>query len=86
MTFSLDFLKTFGKNVKKTIWTIASHAFSFILILVLIDLILGGLVFYKYVRSAEKAAPKSTESVIKFDTKTYQSVITELQGREQGAQ
>ncbi|MCX6720501.1 MAG: hypothetical protein NTW11_01730 [Candidatus Staskawiczbacteria bacterium] len=77
-----DILKSLGAKVQKVIWFFGLHAFSFILLLILIDLIFGFFVFYNYVYLAEKQEPKVTGTVIKFDTKAYQNVLTELQARE----
>lgn len=79
-----NILKTLTVKIKKALWILGLHAFSLILFLVLVDIILGGFIFYKYVFLTEKEEPKVTENIFKFDTKTYQDVLKELQTRGQG--
>lgn len=77
-----DILKSLGIKVKKIIWFFGLHAFSLILLLILIDLIFGFFVFYNYVYLAERQEAKVTGTIIKFDTKTYQNVLTDLQAKD----
>ena len=51
---------------------------------ILVDLIFGGYIFYKYVFLAEQAVTEVTGTIIKFDNKTYQNVLNEFQTRELG--
>lgn len=74
-----DIFKTIGTKTKKVLWTLGLHAFLLILILVFIDFIFGGFIFYKYVFLAEREEPKITGSILKFDVKAYQDVLGELQ-------
>lgn len=79
-----DILKTLFARIKKILWNLGLHAFSIILLFIFIDFIFGGVIFYKYVFSAEKEEPKVTENILKFDEKTYLEVLGELQARGQG--
>lgn len=63
---------------KRTVWNWGVRAFWIILLLVLLDLILGGLVFYKYVFLAEAARPIASGTIIKFDEKSYSFVLTHI--------
>ncbi len=76
-----DRLKTFGGAIEKIVWTLGSRAFLFILVLILIDLAIGGFIFYKYVFLAEKQNFVPAKNVIKFDAKTYQEVLDGLKDR-----
>jgi len=81
-----DLLKIITVRIEKTLWLFGARAFLVILILILADLIFGGFVYYKYVYLAKAEEPKATETIIRFDTKTYQQVVGELQARGQVGQ
>jgi hypothetical protein len=81
-----DISKTLAARIKKTIWILGLHAFPLILFLVFVDLVLGSFIFYNYVLLAEKGEPKVTENILRFDNKTYQDVLTELQARQKSNQ
>ncbi len=74
-----------ANGTKKILWILGSRAFWVILFFIFIDLILGGLVFYKYVFLAEKEKPAISQKIIKFDEKTYQEVLIKLQTKEQNS-
>jgi len=78
-----EILKFLGAKAEKILWVLGFRAFLFILIFILIDFILGGLIFYKYVYVAENKIPRVTENIVKFDDRTYQSILIELQSKEQ---
>lgn len=71
------------EKIKKVPWILGSHAFSIILILVLLDLILGEFLLYKYALLVKKEEPKITENIIKFEYSDYQKILEEWQAREQ---
>jgi hypothetical protein len=81
-----DISKKIVTGIEKVLWVLGLHAFGIILLLIFIDFILGGFIFYKYVFLAEKAEPKITETILKFNDKKYQSVMAELQARECGGE
>jgi hypothetical protein len=83
MESKTNILKKITAIVQKTFWILGLHAFSIILISILVDIALGGLIFYKYVFLAESQSPTVTESIVKFDEKGYQKVVGELQSRQQ---
>jgi len=68
-------------KAKKIIWTLGLHAFLVIIFLIIVDFILGNIVFYKYVFLAEKETPTTEKNVLRFDDKTYQEVLKKLQER-----
>lgn len=78
-----DLLKIIAGKTKKVIWVLGLNAFSLILVLVFIDLILGGFIFYKYVFLVEKMQPVSAGNIVKFDYKNYQNVLEHLQATGQ---
>lgn len=83
---SFDFSKILGKlaaTSKKIVWSLGLYAFWVILFLILIDFVLGGIVFYKYVFLAENEEPGGAKNVIKFDETTYQEVLKELELKNQ---
>ena len=80
-----DILKILTVKTKKILWILGLRAFLLILFLVFIDFIIGSFIFYKYVFLAEKEEPKITKNILKFDDKTYQEVLGELQTREQSS-
>jgi hypothetical protein len=73
-----DFQKIISLKIKKTLWAAGLHAFSIILILVLIELALGAAIYYKYVFLAESQAPQVTSPILKFDLNSYQQVMDKL--------
>jgi len=79
-----DILKVLTVKISKTVWFLGLHAFLFILSLVLVGCILGRIVFYRYAFLPEKEGYKATENVLRFDYKSYQNVLNELQAKEQG--
>lgn len=74
-----DILKNLTAGSKNILWKLGLHAFWVILFFVLIDFIIGGFIFYKYVFLAERAVPQASENIIKFDSKAYQSVLEKIQ-------
>ena len=81
-----DTSKKLSAEVQKALWTLGLHAFSLILFFVFIGLIFGANVFLKYVFTAETAVPTVSGSIVKFNVQTYQSVLKELQARNQDAE
>lgn len=71
------------EKIKKIPWILGSYAFSIILILVLLDLILGEFLLYKYALSIKTEEPKIVENTLKFEYNGYQKVLEEWQIREQ---
>ena len=62
--------------------TFGERAFLTFLGLLLIALIFGGLIFYKYSILVEKAEPEISEIPLKFKEKTYQEVLKVWQEKE----
>jgi len=75
-------LKKIKDFLKKLPRTLGERAFLTFLGLLLIALIFGGLVFYKYSILVEKAEPEISEIPLKFKEKTYQDVLKIWQEKE----
>lgn len=83
MKFTNYSFKNFSSSVVNFLWILGIHAFAVILFLIFVDFLLGGIVFYNYVFSAEQRAPDAKNNVIKFNDKLYQSVLLNLQNNGQ---
>lgn len=75
--------KTSLANAKKILWIIGRRAFAVVLILILIDILLGGFLFYKYIFLAEKEKPNVDGAYFRFDDDSYQKILTQWQSRDQ---
>mgnify|MGYP001577205517 CR=1 FL=1 len=69
-------------KIKKIPWILGSNAFSIILIFILLDLILGEFLLYKYVIIVKREGPEIVQSTLKFEYNIYQKVLEEWQTRE----
>lgn len=77
-----QFLRIVLGKIKKGLWFIGREAFLFILIFILLEIIIGELLFYNYVSSIEKISPQISSSVFEFKQEAYQSILKEWQERE----
>jgi predicted neutral ceramidase superfamily lipid hydrolase len=68
--------------LKKLPRILAEQAFISFLVLLLLALILGGLIFYKYSILVQKEKLEVPEGPIQFKEKTYQEVLKIWQERE----
>jgi len=75
-------LKKFKEFLKRLPRTLGEKVFFLFLGLLLLALIFGGIIFYKYSILAKKAEPKITEKPLQFKEKTYQKVLKIWQERE----
>ena len=71
------------EKIEKILWLLASRAFFVISLLILASLILGAILFYKYIVLVERTAPQSTEKVVTFEYSNYQNVLEALRQREE---
>jgi len=62
---------------------LAERAFLTFLILLLLSLLLGGLLFYKYSFLTAKAEPADIHQASRFKEEVYQGVVDEWQSREE---
>jgi len=86
MKSSADILKIVGARIRKTVWRLGLRAFWLILLIIFVEVIFGGFVFYKYVFLAERVEPTSSEIVVKFNEKIYKSVTENPQIKGQVVQ
>ncbi|OGZ70587.1 MAG: hypothetical protein A3F47_01440 [Candidatus Staskawiczbacteria bacterium RIFCSPHIGHO2_12_FULL_38_11] len=70
-------------NAKKIPWILGRYAFLFILIFILLDLLFGGFLFYRYLFLVKNKEPQITSIQAKFKEETYQSVLSSWQAREE---
>jgi len=83
MKSASDTSKNIGTKLKKVALVLGLHAFSLILLFVLLDILIGVFVFYVYVFPAENGVAQESGDIIKFNSKIYQDVLQQLQSREQ---
>jgi hypothetical protein len=70
------------KITKKAPWFLGQHIFLFVLLLILIDLIVGGIIFYRYaVIQAESMSEVNTN--VKFDSQSYSEVLNKIKARQE---
>jgi len=74
-------INIFKKEEKfsKVIWSIGQSAFLFILLFILIDLIFGAFIFYKYAYLAKQRDGEVSEKIFEFDELRYQKVLDKIQ-------
>lgn len=74
----IDIFRKISTNIKKIVWILGLHAFKLILFFVIIDIVLGGVIFYKYVFLAQTEKVNSAGNVIKFNSRVYQNILKQL--------
>jgi len=86
---NLDYKKTLARakeklaSLKRILWLIGRHAFSVIIILILVDMLIGGYMFYKYIYSAEREKNSASKATFKFKEDAYQKILSQWQDRDQ---
>lgn len=68
-------------KAKKILWIIGEHAFLTILIIILLELILGGFLFYNYVFLAESKESEITNYSFQFKEDIYQKILQQWDER-----
>lgn len=76
-----DFVAEFFKKMP---WFLAKHAFGVIIILVTIDLIIGGLVYYKFIYSVQSDNLGSGAPLFQYES--YRKIKSEWSEREAAAE
>jgi len=76
-------IKKIGSFLKKLPRILGERAFLTFLGLMILSLILGAIVFYKYSFLKKKIEPQITERPLKFKEKTYEDVLKIWQEREE---
>lgn len=69
-------------KIRKVLETLGRDAFSLILIFIILEIIFGEFLFYKHVLSIEINEPSVSSVSTEFQNKVYESVLKELQSRE----
>ena len=88
MNTKIDFKKILGQaktgfaSTRKLFWTIGLHAFSAVLILILLDVLFGGFIFYKYIFLAKNQKPEINTASFQFEDDPYQKVLNQWQERD----
>lgn len=70
------------KKIKKIPWILGKHAFLCVLMLILIDIFIGGFLFYKYIYIIETEEISNLSISSKFQEDIYKSILEEWQNRE----
>lgn len=76
-------LKEFKNFLKRLPKNLAQRAFLVFLGLFFLSLILGGIIFYKYLVLVQRAKPKTSEKILQFEEKTYEKILKFWQEREE---
>lgn len=71
------------EKIKKIPWILGSYAFSIILIFILLNLIIGEFLLYKYVISIKIDEPKIVENSLRFEYSAYQKVLKKWEEKEE---
>jgi hypothetical protein len=71
------------KKIKILPGTLARHSFLTFFIFLLLDFVLAGFVFYKYVILIEKTKAETLRTPLRFDQINYQGVLKQWQTREE---
>jgi len=72
----------FKDKTKKLLWFLGKSAFMFILLFILLDLIFAGFIFYKYIFLINIEESTVLDPSTKFNENMYQSVLKEIEIRE----
>jgi hypothetical protein len=73
-------------STKKILWVVGRHAFLAVLILIFLNVILGGFLFYKYIYLAEKESMAVDTPAFQFDENSYQKVLIQWESRDKNLQ
>jgi hypothetical protein len=74
---SSSLLKWLSKNISGICWFLGRNAFMFILIFILLDLVIGEVLFYQYAFLAQVKDPEIVLQAVYFQENTYVSVLKE---------
>lgn len=71
-------------KTKRVLWYLGKEAFFFVIIFVLIEIIIGQFLLYRYFFSAQSKEPEFTvDTSLYFKEDVYQSVLKDWQDREE---
>lgn len=74
------------KESTQILWILGSKAFWIIIIILLLELLFGGFLFYKYVFLTAQQNSEVISSSYKFKENFYQNIVLSWQQREQNFQ
>ena len=77
-----DRLGFYIEKIKKIPRNLGRNAFWFILMFILLDILVGEILFYKYVVLKNSEDPEIINISTKFKENTYQSVLKRVQDKE----
>ena len=69
------------KKIKGLFWFLGVHVIAFILFFIILDILSGGFILYKYVILAQQKEPEVINKTFKFEDKAYQDILLKLQTR-----
>ena len=79
---SKELLGLSKNKTRKILWALGKDAFMLILIFVLLSLLFGEFLFYRYVVMSQLQEPDMVTPLIKFQENLYNSVLKEWQERQ----
>jgi len=82
MTFGFSFLGINKKKIKKIPWILASYTFLIMLFLILLDFLLGGYVYYRYIVLVKTQEPQVIERTMKFEYNAYAQILKSWEAKE----
>lgn len=86
----INFIKLWFKTAlrltKKFFWFLGKYAFSVTLVIILLELVLGGVLFYQYQLSLKKGESDTSNESFQFKYSVYQNVLTRWELRDQKLQ
>lgn len=79
MDFNSKIIKNSIDLVKKTSYTLCLCTFWVVIMIIAIEIILGNLIFYKYVYLPQKKPAEITEKLIKFNIEEFEKLKQKLE-------
>ena len=72
--------------IKKIPWILGKHAFMVVLLLIILSIVFGVSVFYKYIYSVKISQPNIADSPSTFKSNIYQEILKDWEARDQKLQ
>jgi len=73
-----DIAKKILSKIKCFFWVLGLHAFGLILVVIFIEVLIGGFMFYRYVIVAQEHIPQVEGTIIQFNENAYNSLLSRL--------
>lgn len=77
----IEGLKRNARALAKIPWFLGTHAFSILILLMLLNIVVGLFVFYSYIVVAQKKNPVPLE-YIKFNSTAYERILQQQTARQ----